>query len=59
MERMRPHAEGVSAGEEARELCLHMLGLGLLQPFSDGAVQEPPADFEDTLTAAAFNVRAV
>ncbi|CAL8369096.1 unnamed protein product [Gadus morhua 'NCC'] len=55
MERMRPHAEGVSAGEEARELCLHMLGLGLLQPFSDGAVQEPPADFEDTLTAAAFN----
>ncbi|CAL8391435.1 unnamed protein product [Arctogadus glacialis] len=55
MERMRPHAEGVSAGEEARELCLHMLGLGLLQPFSDGAVQEPPAGFEDTLTAAAFN----
>ncbi|CAL8362618.1 unnamed protein product [Boreogadus saida] len=55
MERMRPHAEGVSGGEEARELCLHMLGLGLLQPFSDGAVQEPPAGFEDPLTAAAFN----
>ncbi|CAL8254915.1 unnamed protein product [Lota lota] len=47
LERLRPHAEGVSLGEEARELCQHLLGLGVLQPFSDGGVQEPQATFNE------------